>query len=65
MQRTLITDDTLSGTADFRGGDALLPVGRVEVLPRDNLEQHAFVTARVPDTNLVSDLQAAQGQFTG
>ena len=34
-------------------------------MPRDNLEQHAFVTARVPDTNLVSDLQAAQGQFTG
>jgi hypothetical protein len=65
MHRTLITDDKLSGTADFRGGDAPLPVGGVEVLPRDNLEQHAFVTARVPDTNLVSDLQAAQGQFTG
>jgi hypothetical protein len=34
-------------------------------MPRYHLEQHAFVTARVPDTNLVSDLQEAKVRFSG
>jgi cell division protease FtsH len=65
IKEVLVSDETLSGTADFRGGDALLPAEVWKSLPRDKLEQHAFMTARVPDGNLVSDLQAAKVRFSG
>ena len=61
----LISDDSVSGTADLRGADATLPAEVWKSLPRDNLAKHAFVTARVPDPALVSDLQAAKVRFSG
>lgn len=65
IREVLISGDSLSGTADFRGADAVLPAEVWKALPRDNLDRHAFVTARVPDNNLVADLQAAQVRFSG
>ena len=54
IREVLISDDSLSGTADFRGTEALLSTEVWKSLPRDNLEQHAFITARVPDNDLQS-----------
>ena len=65
IKEVSIRDDTLSGTADFRGADAVLPADVWKSMPRDNLDQHAFATARVPDSNLVADLQTAKVRFSG
>ncbi len=65
IKEVLISDDTLSGTADLRGGDAVLPAEVWKSMPRDNLGEHAFATARVPDANLVADLQTAKVRFSG
>ncbi len=65
IKEVVITDEVLSGTADFRGADALLPAEVWKSMQRDHLEQHAFVTARVPDTSLVSDLQTSKVRFSG
>ena len=65
IKEVLIADEAISGTADFRGGDGVLPAEVWKSLPRDNLDQHAFVTARVPDNNLVVDLQASKVRFSG
>jgi cell division protease FtsH len=64
IKEVLIGDDSLSGTADLRGSEALLPPQVWQALPRENLEHSAFSTARVPDTNLVSELEAAKVHFT-
>jgi cell division protease FtsH len=65
IKEVVISDDSLSGMADFRGGDALLPAEVWKSIRRDHLEEHAFATARVPDSNLVADLQAAKVRFSG
>ena len=65
IKEVLISDDTLSGTADFRGADTVLSAEVWKSMPRDNLESHAFATARVPDNSLVADLQAAKVRFSG
>ncbi len=65
IKEVLISDESLTGTVDFRGGEAVLPPDVWKSLPRDNLEQHSFATARVPDSNLVADLQAAKVRFSG
>jgi len=65
IREVLISDDSLSGTADFRGTASLLPADVWKSLPRDNLEQRAFVTARVPDNDLIPELQAAKVRFSG
>jgi cell division protease FtsH len=65
IREVTIADETLSGTADFRGGDAILSADVWKSLPRESLEQQPFVTARVPDTNLVADLRAAKVRFSG
>jgi len=64
IREVLISDDSLSGTADFRGTENLLPADVWKSLPRDNLEQRAFVTARVPDNDLIAELQAAKVRFS-
>ena len=65
IKEVLISDESLTGTVDFRGGEALLPADVWKSMPRDNFEQHSFATARVPDSNLVADLQAAKVRFSG
>jgi cell division protease FtsH len=65
IKEVLITEPTISGTADFRGADAVLPADVWKAMSRDNLEKHEFITARVPDNNLVADLQAAKVRFSG
>ncbi len=65
VSEVLISDDSISGTVDLRGADAVLPAEVWKSLPHDNLEKHPFVTARVPDSDLVPDLQAAKVRFSG
>ncbi|MFI4867895.1 MAG: ATP-dependent zinc metalloprotease FtsH [Steroidobacterales bacterium] len=65
VSEVLITDESVSGTADLRGADALLPAEVWKSLSHDNLDKHPFVTARVPDSDLVPDLQAAKVRFSG
>jgi cell division protease FtsH len=65
IKEVLIGEDALSGTADFRGADALLPADVWKTMPRENLDQHAFATARVPDANLVAELQSSKVRFSG
>jgi cell division protease FtsH len=65
IKEVLITDDRVSGTADLRAADKILPAEVWKALPHDNLEQHAFVSARVPDSNLVAELQAAKVRYSG
>lgn len=65
IREVVIQDDSLSGVADLRGAEAILPAEVWKRVPRDNLGEQAFVTARVPDTNLVADLQASKIRFSG
>jgi cell division protease FtsH len=65
IREVVIQDDSLSGVADLRGAEAILPAEVWKRVPRDNLGEQAFVTARVPDTNLVADLQASKVRFSG
>ncbi len=65
VKEVLISDESISGTVDLRNADALLPADALKDLSKDNLEAHPFVTARVPDTDLVADLQAAKVRFSG
>ncbi len=65
IREVLISEDSLSGTADFRGTESLLPADVWKSLPRESLEQRAFVTARVPDNDLIGELQAAKVRFSG
>jgi cell division protease FtsH len=65
IKEVLISDEALTGTADLRGADALLPAEVSKSLPHDNLAQYPFITARVPDNDLIADLQAAKVRFSG
>lgn len=65
IREVVIQEDSLSGVADLRGADAILPAEVWKRVPRDNLGEQAFVTARVPDTNLVSDLQTSKVRLSG
>ncbi len=65
VHEVLIEQDTLSGTVDLRGAQSVLPAVTVKSLPKDRAEDHPFVTARVPDPNLVAELQAAKVRYSG
>jgi cell division protease FtsH len=65
IQEVVIQDDALSGIADLRGGEVLLPAKVWQTLSHNNLAAQPFVTARVPDSNLVAELQAAKVRFSG
>ncbi len=65
VKDVVITTDAVSGTADLRNAQAMLPKEVWESLPREDLEQHPFVTARVPDNDLVADLQTAKVRYSG
>jgi cell division protease FtsH len=65
VKEVLIGNDSLSGTVDLRGAEVLLPAQAAKSLPKDNLANHQFITARVSDPNLVGELQAAHVRFSG
>jgi len=65
IKEVLISDDRVSGIADLRGAAGVLSKDVSGSVPKDNLEQHEFATARVPDNNLVADLQTAKVRFSG
>ncbi len=65
VKEVLVRDDTLSGVVDLRGAESLLSPQAAKSLPKDHLSDHEFITARVPDPNLVSELQNARVRFSG
>ncbi len=65
VKEVLVRDDTLSGIVDLRGAESLLSPQAAKSLPKDHLTDHEFITARVPDPSLVSELQAAHVRFSG
>jgi cell division protease FtsH len=67
IREVTIADDQLTGTADLSG---LLPAAASagapdQTPPAAKPGDHEFVVARVPDTNLVTELQAAKVKFSG
>jgi cell division protease FtsH len=65
IKDVVIREDAVSGTADLRGADAVLAPEVWKGMSHDNLEQHPFIAARVPDNDLVADLQASKVRFSG
>jgi len=57
IKDVVITAEAVSGTADLRGANTLFPKEVSDPFPRYNLEPPPFATARVPDNDLVADLQ--------
>ncbi|HEV7137723.1 MAG TPA: ATP-dependent metallopeptidase FtsH/Yme1/Tma family protein, partial [Steroidobacteraceae bacterium] len=60
-----IGTDRITGTADLRDAHALLPDRTWQMLPKGTLAHESFVTARVPDHDLVAGLGAAKVRFSG
>ena len=60
-----IGEDRITGTADLREARALLPDKVWQALPKGTLAHESFVTARVPDRDLIADLEAAKIRFAG
>ena len=60
-----IADDQLSGIADLTGFKDLVTSPFGQAPSPAELKAHDFVVARVPDANLVAELQAAKVKFAG
>ncbi len=65
VHEVLIRSDTLVGTADVRGAETLLAPGLLTSVPKERQTSYRFITARVPDENLVPELQAAKTRYSG
>jgi len=61
----VIGKETITGTLSTKGLEDLLPKPELEMLKRNDKETHRFVTPRVNDPELVSELEAAKIRFTG
>jgi cell division protease FtsH len=60
----VLDKQTITGTLAGDGLEGLLPKEKLEALKRDG-GTHRFVTARVDDPGLVTELEAANVKFTG
>ena len=65
VKEVTITDEKLSGTADLTGLKDSLNPALGQAPSAAELKNHDFVVARVPDANLVAELQAAKVKFSG
>ncbi|HEY9226587.1 MAG TPA: AAA family ATPase, partial [Gemmatimonadaceae bacterium] len=61
----LISDQTISGRFKLDSARSVLPPSRMAELAKSKDSLHAFVTTRVEDPTLVSQLQAANVRYTG
>jgi cell division protease FtsH len=60
----ILDKQTITGTVAGEGLEGLLPKEKLEAFKRDG-GTHRFVTARVDDPGLVTELEAANVKFTG
>jgi cell division protease FtsH len=60
-----LTESTIAGALNPDGLDEFLPRAKLDELERFGDGEHRFVTVRVDDPNLVTDLEAADVQFEG
>jgi cell division protease FtsH len=60
-----LTETTIAGALDPDGLGEFLPQDRLDEIERFGDGEHRFVTVRVDDPNLVTDLEAADVQFAG
>jgi cell division protease FtsH len=65
IKEVVIADDRISGVADLSGSKEPPTSSFGQPIPAAELKEHAFVVARVPDANLVAELQAAKVKFSG
>jgi len=65
VKEVAIADDQLSGVADLTGLKDPVTSSFGQTPSTDELKSHDFVVARVPDANLVAELQAAKVKFAG
>ena len=65
IKELVIQDDALSGVVDLREAEGLLPSDVWKSMSHENLEKRPFTTARVPDSNLVTELQTSKVRFSG
>ena len=65
VKEVTIADDQLSGIADLTGFKDLVTSPFGQAPSPAELKAHDFVVARVPDANLVVELQAAKVKFAG
>jgi cell division protease FtsH len=61
----VVNSHAITGTVASEGLEGLLPAETIEALKRSRAGAHRFVTARVEDPGLVSELEAANVKFTG
>jgi cell division protease FtsH len=60
-----LSRDTITGTLSLAGLNKVLPAKRVAELTRSGTGTHPFVTTRVDDPALVSELEAGRVRFAG
>lgn len=65
VKEVTIADDQLSGIADLTGLKDSVTSSFGRAPSATELKAHDFVVARVPDANLVAELQAAKVKFAG
>src|SRR5450759_654174 len=65
VKEVAIADDHLSGIADLTGLKDTVASSFGQKPTAAELKDHDFVVARVPDANLVAELQAAKVKFAG
>jgi cell division protease FtsH len=61
----VLDKDTITGTLALTGLEGVLPKERIEAIRRAGKETPGFVTTRVEDPGLVSELEAAHIRYTG
>ena len=65
VSNLVLDKQTISGTLTTDGLEGLLPKEKLEALKRVGSGPHPFVTARVEDPSLVTELEVANVKFTG
>ncbi len=65
VKQVVIAEDSLSGTADMTGLKDAVTASQGQAPSAAQLREHPYVVARVPDPNLVAELQAAKVKFSG
>ncbi len=65
VQNVVLGKETITGTLVSKGLEGILPKAKIEQMKRYGKGQCRFVTARVDDPGLVSQLESAKVQFNG
>jgi cell division protease FtsH len=66
LREVVVAEETVRGTVDVEGLEQILPKERASAISRGPATaRHGFAAIRVPDPQLVADLEAAKVSFAG